>query len=748
MEANKSIISFLIDGNKQFQLPLFQRNYTWTKREWEVLWDDLNYIADKGHDKSHFLGAIVTLPMNSGPDAVAKYIVIDGQQRLTTLYLILCAIRDIANEVGDVVKANEINDLYLVNKYKEGDEHYKLLSSQKDRETLKNLIGRGKVEGYSLLVQAYNYFYDRIRKSNDYKSYRNIITHYLYVVSITLDQDDNPYLVFESLNAKGKPLTQADLIKNHLFMRIQQKEQEIQYKECWFPMEQALGEKLTEFIRHFLMKEGDIVKNSEVYDRFKDSLGKDDARDYLTKLAEFGNNYQKLLDPKFEIHSGLQKQLKRINRIEVTTAYPLLLKLYEYVDSGIMSKEQFVSFLELLENYLIRRYIMGIATNQLNKIFPALITVVKERSGEEIAKVAAEFLTTKGYPKDSDIVRDIAERKLYGGGDRQLKTKFILESLEESFKHRELIHLENLTIEHIMPRTLSDKWKEYLGEEGIEWHEDYVDVLGNLTLTGYNSELSNMSFDRKKEFYAQSHLEINKYFDPINSWRPEDVRERSLNLASLIIEKWKYFGKESVVAQETVTGLWPTEVNFRGQIIPVQSWREVLSETLNILYGLDSTKFEELALKNPTYLSKDAGRFKYHWVIRNSYHVTINMSAQTIYNFCRRAVNHYGFTEKEWFVKTNLKDILLSEKDGVESDVDEPAPPAKKGKVIESNFELTQQLKDKGLWAKGCQFLSMDDKRKLLKADPEEVKKMHNALNKKVIEINEKLRKIMTDRQK
>jgi uncharacterized protein with ParB-like and HNH nuclease domain len=653
MEANKSIISYLIDGSKQFQLPLFQRNYTWTKREWEVLWEDLNYIAEKGHDKSHFLGAIVTLPMNSGPDAVAKYIVIDGQQRLTTLYLILCAIRDIANEMGDIVKANEINDLYLVNKYKEGDEHYKLLSSQKDRETLKNLIGRDKADENSLLVQAYKYFYEKIRKSNDYKSYRNIITHYLYVVSITLDQDDNPYLVFESLNAKGKPLTQADLIKNHLFMRIQQREQEIRFSKDWFPMEQALGDKLTEFIRHFLMKDGEIVKNSEVYDRFKDSLGKQDAQDYLIKLSKHGFNYQKLLNPDFESDSKLRNQLKRINRIEVTTSYPLLLKLYEFIDAGRMNNEQFVSVLEILENYLIRRYIAGIATNQLNKIFPSVISTIKDRNEDDVAKVVAEFLITKGYPKNSDIQRDVAERKLYGGGDKQSKTKFILESLEESFNHKERIKLDNLSIEHIMPRTLNDWWKEYLGDEGIDWHEDYVDVLGNLTLTGYNSELSNMSFDRKKEFYSQSHLEINREFDSIKSWRPEDVRERSLKLADLITERWKYFGKESVINQETVTGLLPTELFFKGSVIPVAYWTDVLSETLNALHDINATKFEEFVLKSPTYLSKDADRFRYNRHIRDSYYVDVNKSAQPIYNFCKKAINHFGFTEKEWFVKTN-----------------------------------------------------------------------------------------------
>ncbi len=652
MEANKSIISFLIDGSKQFQLPLFQRNYTWTKKEWETLWEDLIYIAEKKHDKSHFLGAIVTLPINSGPDAVAKYIVIDGQQRLTTLYLILCSIRDIAREMGDSEKANEINDLYLVNKYKKGDEHYKLLSSQKDRETLKNLVECNKVDEDSLLLHAYRYFYEKIKRNKDYATYRNIITHYLYVVSITLDQDDNPYLVFESLNAKGKPLTQADLIKNHLFMRIQQNEQEIRFNTDWFPMEQALGEKLTEFIRHFLMKDGEIVKSSEVYDRFKESLGKQDAQEYLVKLARYGNSYKRILFPEFEPDDRLKNKLWRINRIEVTTAYPLLLKLYELLENGVIVKDQLISVLEILENYLIRRFLTGLATNQLNKIFPSLILAIINRSEDDVAKITAEFLTTKGYPKDSDIERDIVERKMYGGGDRQSKTKFILESLEESFNHKERVDLKNLSIEHIMPRTLNEWWRDHLGEEGVQWHADYVDVIGNLTLTGYNSELSNMSFERKKDVYAQSHLEINRYFESMDSWQPEDVRVRSLKLAALIVDRWKYFGKEYTVSKDVVTGLWPTELIIKGSSYPVNSWRDVLHETLNYLYDLDPVNFEELALKNPTYLSKDAGRFRSHRLIRDSFFVEVNMAAQTAYNFCKRATAFFNLSKEDWAVKT------------------------------------------------------------------------------------------------
>jgi hypothetical protein len=160
-----------------------------------------------------------------------------------------------------------------------------------------------------------------------------------------------------------------------------------------------------------------------------------------------------------------------------------------------------------------------------------------------------------------------------------------------------------------------------------------------------------MSFDRKKEFYSQSHLEINRYFDSITSWRPEDVSERSLKLSSLIIDRWKYFGKEYIHIKEVVTGLWPVEVHFYGAVIPVKSWREVLSETLNILYDLDPVKFEEFALKSPTYLSKDAGRFRSHRLIRDSYYAETHMAAQTSYNFCKRAINHFGFSDEDWFVK-------------------------------------------------------------------------------------------------
>lgn len=655
MEANKTIIAPLLDGSKQFRLPLFQRNYIWTKKEWEALWKDIENVLESEKNKNHFLGAIVTYQLSTGPDSASKYIVIDGQQRLTTIIIALAAIRDIAKKRGDDRTAEEIHGKYLTNyhsRHKE-EEFYKLWSSQKDREVIVRIIEGDEGDGDNLIRQAYNFYREKIEKSErDYLEFKRVITHSLLLVTILLDTDDNHFLVFESLNAKGKSLTQADLIKNYIFMKITEEEQEKRYKESWQPMEQSLGEKLTEFIRHFLMKEGEIIKNSEVYDRFKESLGKLDAQQYLMNLAYHGNNYQKILNPEYESDSRLKKQLNRINRIEVTTAYPLLLKLYEFAELHRINKDQFVNVLEILENYLIRRYIAGIATNQLNKIFPSLIAAIKDKDGEDVAIVTAEFLSTKGYPKNSDLERDIVERKLYGGGDRQLKTKFILESLEESFNHKEKIELENLTIEHIMPRTLNDWWIEYLGDEGIQWHEDNVDVLGNLTLTGYNSELSNMSFERKKEFYAQSHLEINRYFDSIPSWRPEDVRERSLKLAALIIERWKYFGKEYTPLKEVVTGLWPIELIIRDSTFPVNSWRDVLNETLNYLYDFDPIKFDEFAQNNPTFLSKDTGRFRSHRIIRDSYFAEMNMAAQTAYNFCRRAVSFFGLNTDDWVVKT------------------------------------------------------------------------------------------------
>ncbi len=313
-------------------------------------------------------------------------------------------------------------------------------------------------------------------------------------MSIVLDSTDDPYLVFESLNAKGRPLTQADLIRNYFFMLIPINDQENIYNQDWLPMQESLEENLSEFIRHFLMKDGSIVKQNEIYSSLKDKVSQSNVNviDYIRELKIYSTYYKKLLKPELESDESIKKMLTRLNRIEVTTAYPLLLNFYHDYSGEKLSRDDFIEILKILENYLIRRFICNIPTNQLNKIFPPLYSSISSQSSQNPVEVLKSILQTKGYPKDSEFKTQFLNKKFYTTGNTE-KVKLILETIEESYQTKEPHVYENLSIEHIMPQTLSKKWQEDLGENWKEVHELYVNTIGNLTLIG-NLELSNKSF--------------------------------------------------------------------------------------------------------------------------------------------------------------------------------------------------------------------------------------------------------------
>ncbi|MBI4681154.1 MAG: DUF262 domain-containing protein, partial [Nitrospirae bacterium] len=278
--------------------------------------------------RTHFIGSNVNMPTVSVPEGVAKFLLIDGQQRLTTIFILLTLLRNKARENESQEFAEEINNTLLVNPYKKDNDFFKLMPTQVDRETYKNLINGKPNEADNQLTRAYSFFDKKLKQLQlEHEKLKKIITSYFSVVSIVLDADDNPYLVFESLNAKGRPLTQADLIRNYFFMRIHVDKQEEVYNEYWQPMQTGLNDNLTEYIRHFLMRGGNIVKQSDVYYALKENVSTINAVDYLKDLQRFSVYYQRLIYPEFEPEEDLQKYFRRLNRIEVTTAYPFLLNL-------------------------------------------------------------------------------------------------------------------------------------------------------------------------------------------------------------------------------------------------------------------------------------------------------------------------------------------------------------------------------------------------------------------------------------
>lgn len=653
MQAKETKLQDIIEGTKQYVVPLFQRTYSWTNKEWEILWKDLVELCETEKPRTHFIGSIVNMPTVSVPEGVAKFLLIDGQQRLTTIFILLTLLRNKARENQNQEFAEEINNTLLVNPYKKDNDFFKLMPTQVDRETYVNFINGRPNETDNQLTKAYNFFDKKLKQIQlEHEKLKKIITSYFSVVSIVLDADDNPYLVFESLNAKGRPLTQADLIRNYFFMRIHVDKQDEVYNEYWQPMQTALNDNLTEYIRHFLMRGGNIVNQTDVYYALKESVSPINAIDYLKELKKFSIYYQRLIYPEFEPEEDLQKYFRRLNRIEVTTAYPLLLNFYNNYAENKISKTDFVTILKIIENYLIRRFVCNVPTNQLNKIFPTVYPQLIAKRADNLVEGVKTVLQSRSYPKDNEFYLRFRETKFYGGGDRQIKTKLILETLEESFAHKEAVPFDNLTIEHIMPQTLSEWWQNHLGEDWEETHELFLHTIGNLTLSAYNTELSNDDFTTKKQTYYESHLELNKYFYPISSWTRTEIEKRAEALAKQALEIWSYFGQENSVSSDLkeVTGTTPTGLKILGQRFQVQSWRDVLEQTLNTVADLEPEKFEIIAHNFPRYLGKDKNKFRAIRQLQNGYFIEVNLSAQNIQKFCYQAMETIELTSDEWSV--------------------------------------------------------------------------------------------------
>lgn len=491
------------------------------------------------------MGAIVTMPAHTNPEGITKYLLIDGQQRLTTILILLIALRDKAKEIAGNLSA-KIHEHFLTNKFNEDEDFYKLLPTQLDRRDFINLVQGTDTPSQNKIKEAYAFFAKKlvdITNKEGLERVFNTVIGKLLFVSIVLASDDNAYLIFEGLNAKGLPLTQADLIRNYLLMRVHRKRQDALFSNNWMPMQIALESNLTEFIRHFLMRNSSFIKQNEIYVTLK--AGTEDHAEketiaYLETLKKFSGYYQKLISPELEVNPKLQKRLIALKRLDVTTAYPFLLDLFDKFECKRCTEDEFVEILKMLETFLVRRFVCAIPTHDLNKFFPSILSQASEYP--TLCEGVSEILSKRAFPRNSEFRRNLFVMKMYGSGERGVKTKLILERLEESFGHKEEVKAKDLTIEHIMPQTLTDWWKAHLGENWEHLHERYVHTIGNLTLTGYNPRLSNSSFQEKCEIYADSHVEMNKGISG-ESWTEKEIKDRTEALYERAIVVWPSLGK-------------------------------------------------------------------------------------------------------------------------------------------------------------------------------------------------------------
>ena len=653
MKASETRLQAILEGTKQYVVPLFQRPYSWTKKEWEVLLADLQEIAGIEEPRAHFLGSLVTMPTVSVPEGVAKYLLIDGQQRLTTVLIILIVLRDLARTAGNDALAEEINLTLIVNQFKKQGDHHKLLSTQGDREAFDSLALATSNGADCQLQKAYTFFEKGIQaRSLSVDRVKKILCTDLSVVSIVLDPDDNPHLVFESLNAKGRALSAADLIRNYFFMRIHVGEQDALYAKYWEPMETSLGANLTECIRHYLMKDGRVIRRDDVYFALKEGVTKENATERLADLSRFAGFYERLLFPEREPDREIKASLKMFNRLETNSAFPFLLNCYNELSAGSLSRAEFVEVIKTLSNFLLRRFVCNIGTKDLSKIFPPLYRQVKRSQQLCFSQSLRSVLQTQRYPRDSEFQSRLEDGKLYGTADQATKARFILETIELSFAHKELVSLEAVSVEHLMPQTLTDDWKLSLGADWEETHELYLHTIGNLTLTGYNPELSNFTWSRKREILLGSHLELNKYFEGKESWRREEIEARSRKLAERAIEVWPYFGDASVVEKESATGRTPQQLTILGQRFSVDSWRDVLENTINVIADLEPEKFNLLLRQFPRFVNRNPDVLREHRQLKNGAFVEVHLSAQSIQRFCFQALESIEMSVDDWLLET------------------------------------------------------------------------------------------------
>lgn len=545
MESTPVRVIDYFNGEKQSIIPLFQRPYTWTNKNWQTLWQDILAQYDADDSSSHFMGAVVSIPARTVPVGVNKHLIIDGQQRLTTIAILLRALK----EHVDPRTAARIED-YLINRHHDGIDHLKLLPTQADRPYFQALI-LGEPQGFEhLMGQAYAYFHKVLAQEDldgnpiDPVRMFNTLVSSLQVVMINLGESDDPYLIFESLNYKGEPLTQADLIRNYVLMRFRHSlepggEQERVYVELWKPLEDSLGPSLTEFMRHYAMKEGENIKTGGIYAAIKKRLlacaEAEAVKNEISAMRKHGQFYEMFLCPERASTGGIRSRLATLRSLDMTTSYPLLLRLFQAYSEEQISEQDLLSCLDMIESFSVRRSVCNVPTNAYNKLF---LQWARNFSSDRVVEwLASQMIAGSGgrrWPNDIEFRAALTTQPQYG----RKSTRHILLRIEESYGHREIVDTSSATIEHVMPQTITDTWREELGHDAERVHGELVHSLGNLTLTAYNSELSNLAFTEKKAMLETSHFELNRWICSQSNWTEEQIRARSEDLADRALRLW------------------------------------------------------------------------------------------------------------------------------------------------------------------------------------------------------------------
>ncbi len=644
MKADDIYFLKFLQTDQQLIVPRYQRNYSWKITQCRQLWKDICKLAEKGKTE-HFLGSIVFISESEHlPGAIDRILLIDGQQRIISILLLLHVLgKVIEDKELKFITKKKLYNYYIFNKNESGELRYKIILAKKDNEAFRNLLNDVEVLeelNGSNLRNAFDFFDTAIREAKiDVEKIYNSIQK-LSIVIIALRQGiDKPQMIFESLNSTGLDLTQTDLIRNYILMDLKIAEQERLYDSYWFPMEKNFQEdpiKFDRFFRDYLtFKTLSIPKLNEIYYDFKEfteddfTFQKDIIEELAADLLKFSNYYTKMVFLK-ENDKDLRNKFESLNQIEVKVAYPFLLNLYDDYENKIITKDDFLTVLTYIESYVFRRSICGVPTNSLNKTFLMMIQEIDKKNIIESSNILlTKWKKYRRFPNNTEFKNELLIKDVYGFRN----SKYLLDKLE-NFNRKEKVNVDGYTIEHIMPQKekLTEEWKKELGANWEEIHEKYLHVLGNLTITGYNSKLGYKPFLEKRDMeggFREAPFKLNNMIRDLDNWNDIEINKRGSILADLAINVWPYPEiPEEILEKYQAKGADEAddEADIKTDYVSEEYWKKRASQkSLEIM-----NRFTELAFN----LDKNLA------ITHNKNHIAIKTSKRNFIWFHPRMGNY------------------------------------------------------------------------------------------------------------
>lgn len=620
----EKLIKYMNGASKRFIIPVYQRNYDWKMENCKQLYDDLVKLV--GHErKSHFFGSMVSVQSESG--AMSEYLIIDGQQRLTTVSLLMLAMYHLLSS-GEVTSsdprlAEKILKSYLIDEFEPKETRIKLKHVKNDSRAFGALFDEDEDSVLeSNLTINYQYFHDRIRRGELTIDELFDAICRLEIINISLNHEDNPQLIFESLNSTGLDLSEGDKIRNYILMGLSNSKQNEYYEKYWNKIEQHTDYDVSSFIRDYLsVKQQSTPNINGVYVAFKkyvEEMGADDIEVLLKDLLEYAGRYKILLTGGVP-GTKLYWCIYRLNRLSTSVTRPFFLEVLRLKDCGALNDNEVVEIFSTVENYIFRRTICDLPTNSLNKIFLLLHREIVRFDGSEenyVEKFKYAILSKRErarYPTDEEFAESASTRNIYGMNPKN--KQYLFERLENAgtFETKDVWgHLDRgeYTIEHIMPQHLSREWVTALGDSYEEIHSVWLHRLANLTLTAYNEKYSNRSFADKRDMpngFKEAGLRMNQRIGQKDKWGLEELEERDTELRNRVVGIWKYPSStfkpqekqmDSVSLDEDIdlTGRAISKYIYKGAEQPVSSWAEMYQQVISMLHATNKAILTRFAV--------------------------------------------------------------------------------------------------------------------------------------------------------